>query len=279
MGGACLEKMKRKKEEKIIDTSIFLPAIMLAVGLLVFSCEMFNYNFSIKKPIYFIAENISESSENSGKAVYEYLSVLLDIPAVQSRIDELEIENSKYKSNQAYITMLEEENGSLRDQLELGNNDHTYVDAHVLGAVDNNTILVNAGELRGIKVGDTVLLGYTFIGIVMKTTDEASIVRLPLNESSSLEVWITSDREGGNLLSRAVVRGTGDGIIIENIDKKAGVKKGDYVVINDERVVDNLVLGTISDLDENPASTSYNGYVEPFVDYNYLNTLFICVEW
>ncbi len=68
-------------------------------------------------------------------------------------------------------------------------------------------------------------------------------------------------------------------MIIENVSKKADIEEGDYVIVKDEKVVDNLVLGKISELNLDPASTSINGRVLPIVDFELLVSVFICTEW
>ena len=271
--------MKKKKIEGLKDTKIILPVVFLITGALLFTLEVFTGDLLLKNSIHFVFDPVTVQSEDIGESISEYVGVLADIPGAQRELNELRLKVSSYESKIEYLSILEEENESLREQLELGNEDHTYVEAKVLGKVQENTLRVNIGRLHGVEVGDTVLVGYSFIGIVMEVTDEISTIRLPYSKSSTLEVWVAS-KENESILSRAVISGGGEEYIyIENISKKSGVKEGDYVIINDERVVDNLVLGEISKLDDSPTNTSFNGEVLPVFDYDSLVSVFICIEW
>ncbi len=272
--------MKRKRVDSLKEKKSTLPAVVILAGVFLLFLELLEWDSFVVSGVHFLTDSVSLGSENAGESVYQYLSVLTDIPSAQNRINELELQVSKYESDIAYVSKLEKENESLKTQIDLSNPEHRYIEAEVLGRVQESTLRLNAGESEGVKVGDTVMLGYSFVGIVMDTTEERSTVRLPFNEKSSLEVWVSSTAGEEDVLSRAVVTGSEEGnILIENISKKAGVKEGDYVLVNDERVVDTLVLGKIAELDDDPASTSYSGVVEPIVDYDSLIDIFICIEW
>lgn len=272
--------MKKNKLDSLKEKKSVLPAVLIFTGVVLFSLELLGWDSFVTTGFHFLTDIVTEDSENAGESVYEYFAVLTDIPSVQNRINELELKVAGYESEIAYVSKLEKENNSLREQVDLSNPEHKYIEAEVLGKVQDSTLRLNAGRIQGIEVGDTVMIGYSFVGIVMDVTNESSTVRLPFNEKSSLEVWISSSTEKKDVLSRAVVRGSEEGnILIENISKKAGVKDGDYVLVNDERVVDTLVLGKIAELNDDPASTSYSGVVEPIVNYDSLIDIFICIEW
>jgi hypothetical protein len=123
-------------------------------------------------------------------------------------------------------------------------------------------------------------LGYSFVGIVIESTDDISTVRSPYSKSSTFKVRVASSENKKNLIGTAVVVGSGEEYIsIENISKSSGVKVGDYVILNDEKVVDNLVLGKISELESDPASIYINGKVETVVNLEELISVFVCTEW
>jgi len=280
LGRACLKEMMRKKRIKSIkDTKIIIPALLLGIGLLFFFLDIFNTNDSLKYVVHWVSDPVIVGSENAGKAISNYFSIFIDIPQTQRELNDLRVKVFNYESKIGYTLILEEENRSLRKELNLGNKEHKYVEAKVLGKVQDNTMKVNVGENQGIEIGDTVSLGYNFIGIVMETTEDISTIRLPYSQSSTLEVWVASESDKSKILSRAVVKGSeGEYMIIENISKKADIDKGDYVIVKDEKVVDNLVLGKISELNLDPASTSINGRVLPIVDFELLVSIFICTE-
>jgi len=272
--------MRKKKIKGIKDKRIILPVLLLGFGLLFFLLDVFNMGKLLQYAVHWVSDPVTVDFENAGESISSYFNVLVDIPKTQRELNNLRIEVFNYESQIGYTSILEEENRSLREELNLGNKEHTYIEAKVLGKVQDNTIRVNAGEAQGVEVGDTVSLGYNFIGVVMSTTEDISTVRLPYSKSSTLEVWVASKNDKSELLSRAVVKGSEEGyMIIENVSKKANIGEGDYVIVKDEKVVDNLVLGKISELNLDPANTSINGKVLPIVDFELLVSIFICTEW
>jgi cell shape-determining protein MreC len=185
----------------------------------------------------------------------------------------------------AFYSTLKEENEALKKQIALGNVEQKYVLAKVLSPRENNLMRINKGKNEGIAIGDVVVLGNMYIGLVVEVDEKGSLVRLPSNRGSSLEaIVIEGDIESARnmdcvtILTKGVVEGAPDGIKIENMSMNAPLKNGDTVVINDTRVGEYLVLGNLVGLSENPAATSRTGYVSPIFDYDRLMTVFVIIE-
>lgn len=182
--------MKKNKIEGVKDTNIVLPVVFLVLGIFFFLLEILNNGNSFKKSIHWISDPIIIKSENAGESVSEYFNVLANITSIQKELNDLRVKASNYESQLAYTIILEEENKSLRDEINLGNIEHTYIEADVLGKVQDNVLRVNAGRNQGVKVGNTVSIGSSMIGIIMETSENISAVRLPFSKSSTIEVLL-----------------------------------------------------------------------------------------
>jgi cell shape-determining protein MreC len=174
----------------------------------------------------------------------------------------------------------------LKKQITLGDLDQNYVLAKVLGGVENNFIRVNQGQREGVVVGDVVVLGNMYVGIVVRVDSEGSLVRLPTNKASNLEIVVVKEQikqeqltENPAILTKGVVKGSVDGLRVENMSMNAPLQNGDVVVVNDVRVGQYLVVGYLVGLSENPAATSRSGYVLPILDYEKLITVFIRTDF
>ena len=124
-----------------------------------------------------------------------------------------------------------------------------------------------------------------FVGIVHEVDLNGSLVILPYSKNSSFEVFISpSGIENGvvtektEVFSKAVVKGVGDHIEIENISSESLVRDGDIVVSNDKKINQYLVIGKIANISSNPAETSRRGNVVPLIDYNDLMTVFVDIR-
>jgi len=271
--------MNKRNIGEIKDTKVILPAFMLGIGLILFLLEMLNVGNLLKDGIHWISDPVTVGSENAGRSVFDYFNILSNISGTQDEINDLRLKILEYESGAAYVSTLEKENEALREQLNLGNKEHKYVEAKMLGKVMDNTVRINVGDSDKVKVGDTVSIGYHFVGIVMEVAENISTVRLPYSKSNIVEVRVVSRENNKDIMSKAVVRGSGEEyMVIENISKNTDITEGDYVIVSDEKVADNLVIGEISELSQDPASTSISGKVVPIIAFDDLTSVFVCIE-
>ena len=128
-----------------------------------------------------------------------------------------------------------------------------------------------------MQVGDVVTIGSTFVGLVSQSDEEGSLVRLPVDPDSHFEVVVlkSGPNTSTNILSKGVVRGSTEGILIENIAMNSQVANGDVVYVNDSKVGGFLALGYIVGISNNPASTYKTAYVSPVLDYDTLMNVFV----
>jgi hypothetical protein len=87
--------------------------------------------------------------------------------------------------------------------------------------------------------------------------------------------WSKEEKVDGLIKSTGVVTGDLDKIIIENMGINSNVEEGDLVLIRDDRVGDVLVLGTLVNVSDNPASTYKSGEVIGIFDYYSILTVFV----
>jgi rod shape-determining protein MreC len=210
----------------------------------------------------------------------EFFSTIVNISDFRNEYNQMKLEIAQYEVDNLQYQVLQDENLDLREQLDLANNEYDYIFGKVLNHIDKDYIIVNKGLNEGIQRGDIAVLGNSFLGIVIEVGQYNSKIRLPISKSSFLEAYILSSEEESKqrILSRAVVSGSSDGIRIENIGMNSGVSNGDVVIVNDTKVGENIILGKVVGLSEDPATTTRTGYVSPAVDYYDLTNLFLRVK-
>ncbi|MCD4756481.1 rod shape-determining protein MreC [bacterium] len=266
-----LEKNNRKNENWL---STFISLAISAVFIILCSIGWLDW---IKPTISYVLDPIYVTSSNGAIQVSEYVGTLANISEFRSEYNQMKVQLAQYEVDIVNYQNLKNENESLKIQLELQNKEYKYVHSSVLNHIKVDYIVINTGLQEGITKGDIVVLGNTFLGIVTECNQYTSIVRLPISKSSFLEAYVISsdDDDRRNILSRAVVNGSSDGIKIENIGMNSGVENGDIVIVNDSKVGDSLVLGNIVGLSEDPATTTRTGYVSPAIDFYDLLNVFV----
>lgn len=241
---------------------------------------------AIKKPFSYIFTPIYISGNSIGQRIVDWKSIIIDASSYIREYKEMKEDIEKLKVENSEKLIDYEEYLSLKEQISVSKNDNSYVLAKVLDYTDTGEMLINIGEKEGVKKGDNVVLGKVYLGTVSSTSLETSLVRLPINVSSSFEIVVIpssvdlngTSRVDGIIKSTGVVIGSVDGIVVENMGINSNVSDGDYVLIRDSRIGDVLTLGTLVGVSKNPASTHKSGYVSPILDYYNLITVFVKIE-
>lgn len=275
-----------KKNTKKISTEYIVLLIGILLGIGFFLLDSLGAVSFVRNGISFAMDPVAYQGNVTGGAVREYLETFVKLNEFRDEYNELSIKVYEQEVESSFYAVLKEENESLRKQVSFIELDQNYVMAKVLGGLENDSLRINKGEREGIVVGDVVLLGNLYVGIIIRVDSEGSLVRLPTNKASNLEVVIVrgeiEDLRMGKdtgILTKGVVKGSADGIKVENMSMSASLQNGDIVVVNDSRVGQYLVLGSLVGLSENPAATSRSGYVSPILDYDKLITVFVKTDF
>ena len=258
--------------------------ILLGIGFFLLD-SLGAVNF-VRTGISFAMDPVAYQGNVAGGVVKEYLETFVRLNEFRDEYNELSIKVYEQEVESSFYAVLKEENESLRKQVALAELEQNYVMAKVLGGLENDFLRINKGEREGVVVGDVVLLGNLYIGIIIRVDSQGSLVRLPTNRASNLEVVIVRGKienlrmdEDIGILTKGVVKGSADGIRVENMSMSASLQNGDIVVVNDSRVGQYLVLGYLVGLSENPAATSRSSYVSPIFDYDKLITVFVRTDF
>ena len=269
----------KKTTPKYVGNENFVVYISLLLAVLLLLIDGFVGLKIIRNSISFVFEPASFQSNNAGFKVKEYFQTFVQLGEFREEYNKLKVEVYEKEAQYANYIILKNENEALKKQIDLGNIESKYVLANIVRDDNTNALLIDKGDSVGIKQGDIVSLGNVFIGIVSNVDMNGSMVRLPMDENSHMEVVILKAGQENatktNILSSGVVSGSSEGIKIENISMNSDVVDGDIVYINDAKVGGFLALGYVVALSNNPASTYKTAFVSPVLDYDNLMTVFV----
>jgi rod shape-determining protein MreC len=259
----------------------WLPTIILFFfSILLLFLNSIGWLDGFKLGISYVFGPIHTTSSNLALDTKQFFSTLVNISDFRDEYNQMKLDIAKYEIDNMDYELLEIENEDLKKQLDLVNEEYSYLQSEVLNRIEKDYLIINVGNKDGVKEGDIAVLGDSYIGILIDVGRYTSKVRLPISKSSLLEAYIlsTEDQENRKILSRAVVNGSSDGIRVENIGMNSGVQNGDIVVVNDSKVGENLILGSVVGLSEDPATTTRTGYVSSVVDYYDLINVFVRIK-
>lgn len=274
---------KYKKSFTISDKQSFF-IILIPIIILLILLDSRNLLYFLRNGLSFIYEPVAVSGSQIGKGIKDYFLTFSQISDFRDEYNQMKIDIFEKDINNAYYQTILEEKLALEKQLNMANKEAHYLKAKVVG-YESDSIRINVGSEDGVVVGDTVLLGNMFVGIVHGVDLNGSLVILPYSKNSSFEVFISPSgiengvvTEKAEVFSKAVVKGVGDHIEIENISSESLVRDGDIVVSNDKKINQYLVIGKIANISSNPAETSRSGNVIPLIDYSDLMTVFVDIR-
>lgn len=271
-----------KKNGKKISTEYvaLLGGILLGVAFLLL--DFLGAVSFLRAGISFAMDPVAYQGSSAGGVVREYLETFIKLNEFRDEYNELTIQVYEQEVESSFYALLKEENESLKKQIALGDLEQKYVMAKILGGIEEDFLRINKGRKDGVAVGDVVSLGHMYVGLIVRVDLQGALVRLATNKASNLEVVVVSGDldllrkiKDVKVLTKGIVKGSSDGIKVENMSMNASLQNGDIVVVNDPRVGQYLILGYLVGLSENPAATSRSGYVSPILDYDKLITVFV----
>ena len=198
-----------------------------------------------------------------------------EIARLQSRVDELEREVEQSREMQGEYQLLRELFNRAADTPE-----YRRIIAEVIGQDTNpalQSILIDQGYDDGVRVGMPVEAARGLVGQVYRVTNNAAQVALLNETASAIPVRLGTTRATGML------RGAGRGALptIDWIDLQYEVEVGELVVTSGlgGKFPQNLVIGRVVQVDRNEAELFQRAVVQPAVDFNALETVFVVTEF
>lgn len=202
-------------------------------------------------------------------------AALAEIEALRSENETLRKENEQ----------LLEELGESRIIRELFNRaaetpQYRRITANVIGSDTNpalQSILLDKGFDDGVRVGMPVEAARGLVGQVYRVTNNASMVALLTETASAIPVRLGTTRATGML------RGAGRGALptIDWIALQYEVEVGEMVMTSGlgGKFPENLVIGRVIDVERNEAELFQRAVIQPAVDFNSVEIVFIVTEF
>jgi rod shape-determining protein MreC len=231
----------------------------------------------IQKYIYLAGQRISN--------IFYFVSSI-----ATTRKENLELKTEILSLNEKLIEFerFKRENQELNNLLAFKNNhtDLKLVGANVIGKVGENwfsIIIIDRGEKDGIKKGQYVIADQGYVGQIIETSLNNSKIITILDEKANIPGKVTTTGEEG-LIAGASGSSKDKMCKIDFLPADTKAKQGDLVVtsniITDENTLtqDNLLIGTIVQVEENKSNLIKYAYVKPAVDFSKLENVMVIVK-
>ena len=202
-------------------------------------------------------------------------SARLQIDDLQTQLDEAKRQNEELLEVQGEYQRLLELFNRARQAPEL-----RRLTATVVGHDSNlssRSIIIDKGSLDGIRVGMPVESARGLVGQVFRTAGHSSQILLITDSSSAISSRL------GNSRATGLLRGGGLGglMSIEWIDLKFQIEIGEVVSTSGigGKFPQDLVIGRIINVDRREAELFQRATVQPAVDFNALEVVFVIINF
>ena len=214
-----------------------------------------------------ITENVSSSSE-----------LRAENEALKEQLDTLTAENSK-------LVLDKEELSRLRELLELS---ETYADykttgVHVISKDSGNwfsTFTIDKGTDDGIVKDCNVIAGSGLVGIVTDAGPNWAAVRAIIDDNSNVSAMVSNTSDTCIIAGDLELIDQGSLMLVKLTDEDNKVHVGDKIVTSNisEKYLPGILIGYISQLNNDPNNLTKSGEITPVVDFKHLQEVLVILE-
>lgn len=197
---------------------------------------------------------------------------------LQARVDSLTEENSQLIQDR-------EELQRLRELFDLDEQYDAYekIGARIIAKESGNwfsLFTIDKGSNDGIQEDMNVISGGGLVGIVTEVGPNWATVRSIIDDNSNVSAMISTTSDqciiAGDL--RLIDEGSLNLVRLTDADNKVHV--GDKVVTSyiSEKYLPGILIGYISELNNDPNNLTKSGYITPVVDFRHLQEVLVILE-
>lgn len=130
----------------------------------------------------------------------------------------------------------------------------------------------------GIKEGMTVVTENIYVGKVISTGENYSLIQLPIDLNSKIPVVVKKVGSSGIQARGLLVGQPGGKLLLDKVLQEEDIRQGDLVVTSgEEGYLSDLVIGQIKEVLKGTAEIHKQAIVLPLIDYSSLRFVFVVI--
>jgi len=272
-----------KTDKSIQNRYILLIMVILCVVCILLAYAGTNMGSPVRNVAGYFFTPLEDGIDSVGNWFYSRSTSFKAKEDLKRENEELRLQ---VESLEEELVLLREEEYELSKFQELYEVDNLYKDyektgANVIAKSSSawfSSFTIDKGENDGIEVGMNVLASGGLCGIVSQTSKNFAIVTSIVDDGSnvSASVLTTGDNciVSGNL-SKMISNGSIEFSSLD--DSENAVSVGDMLVVSNisNRYIPGLIIGYITEIDENANKLTKSGTVKPAVDFKHLTSVLV----
>lgn len=192
---------------------------------------------------------------------------------------QLQTENNQLHTQLVQMQEIQKDNQALHDQFVTSNPaPQKLLPADVIGE-QQNSLVIDKGELDGVHTGDVVVFKNNLIGKISKTTPYISLVMLLSDPATSFTA------ETSKTSARGIVHAQdGGNSVFDNVVLTEKLEKNDIVLTKGDQDIHGkgyppgLIVGKIVSVDKQASSLFQSAKLQSLVDISQLQMVFVMTQ-
>lgn len=274
-----MKLLKNRKFQIILIIAVFIVVAVLSINR--FSGVNIIRNL-VTIPIAWIQKGINKADEYFTQKSFtrKQFQELLDENKV------LKAENEDLREQNAGMSFLQDENQLLRDALSLKEifDGYNIIGSNIMGSDPGNFVYrykIDIGTRDKVKQDMPVVAANNALyGRIYSVNYTTSVIIPIIDENAGISGWISKEK-GGHVNIKGDIRYKEDGLcLIENVSDSVELVVGDVVETSGFGGIypKGILVGVIVEIFHDEITNERYGVLEPYVDFNSINTVFVMME-
>lgn len=264
-----------------LAVTIFLLSVAFC-GMIIYSLQS-DAN-GISSSVSTVVSPLQKIVYNINSRVKETVDFFLNFSEVKLENEELKEKNTKLANELIEYESLKDEVERLREALNFteSKNNYNYVGVNIIGYSGNSLsdgYIIDKGSNDGIAKNMVVVSSKGLVGKVTKVSSNFAIVQSILNENIAVAVIDQQTREAVGVLQGLSDKKDNNMPVVYNLPINSDVKEGDIIITSGLGKIypKEIPVGTIVSVEEDNVKVMKSAVVEPFVNFNELEELFVVI--
>ncbi|HQM97075.1 MAG TPA: rod shape-determining protein MreC [Clostridia bacterium] len=274
-----MKLLKNRKFQIILIIAVFIVVAVLSINR--FSGVNIIRNL-VTIPITWIQKGINKADEYFAQKSFtrKQFQELLEENKV------LKAENEDLREQNAGMSFLQDENQLLRDALSLKEifDGYNIIGSNIMGSDPGNFVYrykIDIGTRDKVKQDMPVVAANNALyGRIYSVNYTTSVIIPIIDENAGISGWISKEK-GGHVNIKGDIRYKEDGLcLIENVSDSVELVVGDVVETSGFGGIypKGILVGVIVEIFHDEITNERYGVLEPYVDFNSINTVFVMME-
>ena len=270
---------------KPFKNKLAVTIVLLSVAF----CGMIIY--SLQSDANGISSSVSTVVSPLQKIVYNINSRVKETVDFFLNFSEVKLENEQLKQKNAELANELIEYESLKDEVERlrealnfteSRSNYNYVGVNIIGYSGSSLsdgYIIDKGSNDGIAKNMVVVSYKGLVGKVTKVSSNFAVVQSILNENIAVAVMDQQTRDATGVLQGLSDKKDTNMTVVYNLPIDSDVKEGDIIITSGLGKIypKEIPVGTVVSVQEDNVKVMKSAVVEPFVNFNKLEELFVVI--